>query len=177
MADENIDAPVVESTDPVESSGDEGKEPKSAPWTAEDFDAEKAWTLVTNLRAEVADLKAKSGNAETLTQENATAKAQIATLEADLAAERQKVTELSAQVEGITSDRTKEKLLIERGLDSSLLEMLVGDDEAAWTAKADKLAELQGNSKPPVNDFQKNVNAPPTERARLAAAAHNFFNS
>lgn len=103
MADDPTSTPAPQSgpdgasTAPEQSSPPAGKEP-----TFEgDFDAEKAARLVANLRAEVAELKAKKSapEAKPAEEENPLA-ARLAALEADLKAER--LTAARATVAGDT---------------------------------------------------------------------------
>lgn len=101
-------------------------EPRQAPWGA-DFDAEKAWKLVQNLRAEVKDLKAQI---------------------VDLGDAKKRVSELEdelSQTHAQLQVRDKEKLLAERGLPLNLIGALTGDTSDDWTEMADMLHALVGS--------------------------------
>ena len=105
------------------------------PW-GDDFDAEKAWRLIVNLRSDVAGLKTDRDDARTALQaredaeksdaEKAVARAERA--EADLKEERRK---------GLVSAAA-----LKHNLPDDVLEFLTGDDAEAIEAKAARLGAL-----------------------------------
>lgn len=119
------------------------------PWGDDtEFDAEKAWTLIQNLRGDNERLKS---SAATVAEERDSALAEVK-------AHAGKVEELQATVQ-LTDDsvkakeqeyaslnvlRSKENLLIDAGLPRKYAAQVIGDDEAAWNDSVNALAELRG---------------------------------
>ncbi|PWH05200.1 hypothetical protein DEO23_14055 [Brachybacterium endophyticum] len=148
------------------------------PWgDDENFDAEKAWTLIQNLRGDVDRLKADKTS---LTQER-----DDAVKDRDESAK--KVEELQATVQ-LTDDtvkskeqeyaelstiRTKENLLIDAGLPRKYAPQVVGDDEEAWKSSVQSLAELRGEA-PQERRLDPAQAADPAEPS-ADAAAREFF--
>lgn len=120
-------------------------------WDGE-FDADRARNTITALRDEIKELKAarhaaeaerdnavKTAAAKNSEMDELRATLQLATDEAEAA--RKDHAELATL-------RTKEQLLAARGLDTKYVGNITGDDEDAWTASADALAELRGSAEP-----------------------------
>ena len=111
---------------------------EAPPW-GDDFDAEKAWRLIVNLRTDVSGLKTDRDDARTALQaredaeksesEKAVARAERA--EADLKDERRK---------GLVSAAA-----LKHNLPDDVLEFLTGDDAEAIEAKAARLGALGGS--------------------------------
>lgn len=121
------------------------------PW-GDDFDAARAWTLVVNLRAEVADEKeahaATKAERDTLAEEKTAA--ETAAQEATTAREAAEEATRTA-----SRDLWIERAVRKHGLDDDLVEFLTGDDEEAILAKAERLA---GRNKPGKKD-EENADA------------------
>ena len=153
------------------------------PWTDETFDAERAWTLVENLRSEVATYK----------QSLADEKQKSASYE-HVVAERD---QLKATVDAQAADLVKagkEQILRDRGIPTNLISALTGDSEDQWVEMADMLKSLKGEgkstgiegeppagesgeNKPPVppDPFQQASNPGATEEAKRLAVAKQIF--
>lgn len=117
-------------------------EDSQKPWEDGEFDAEKAWTLIQNLRGDIRTLKADK---EQLTAERDTAQAEstqrqtrIEQLEAEAIAANDTIAEKDKDLTDLQTLRAKENLLIEEGLPRSLAENIPGDDEEAWKAQIEK---------------------------------------
>ena len=146
----------------------EGKGKPAAPWDGETFDADRAAVLVANLRAENKDLREKAKKAES---------DRITELETALA-------ERDAQLASARNERTKETLLVERGLPLNLIGALAGEDERAWEEMADMLKALKvegvsvGSEKVVPDPVQSAVGATAGgDAARLALANQLFSGS
>lgn len=127
------------------------------PWGSdEDFNPEKAWKLIQNLRASEASLKSQ----------NADLSAKVAEREDADKTETQKLADRAARAEKLAAD-TRRELLIERigrkhSLPEDAVEFLTGDTEEEIEARATKLAKLHGTTndsttdgngeKPPADD-------------------------
>lgn len=119
------------------------EEPKPAPpWGSdEDFNPDKAWTLIQNLRSEAASMKAASKElrekVDTLTADLKTATSQR---DEALAASTQAAELLARE----TAGRTKDRLLTAAGLDASTYApMLTGQDEEEWDEQVKNLVALR----------------------------------
>lgn len=146
----------------------EGEGKPAAPWDGETFDADRAAVLVANLRAENKDLREKAKKAES---------DRITELEKALA-------ERDAQLASARNERTKETLLVERGLPLNLIGALAGEDERAWEEMADMLKALKvegvsvGSEKVVPDPVQSAVGATAGgDAARLALANQLFSGS
>lgn len=120
------------------------------PWEDGEFDAEKAWTLIVNLRGDVDRLKADK---QSITQERddaAKARDESAKAVEELQATVQLTDDAVKAKEGefseLTTLRTKENLLIDAGLPRKYAPQVVGDDEEAWTTSVQNLKELRGET-------------------------------
>lgn len=146
-------------------------EDKKAPWSEEDFDAERAWTLVQNLREENRDLKAQMSDFHAI-------KAEVESLKTVVAQKDEALAEKTAELVQVSSRATKERLLAERGLPSNILGALSGETEDEWTQMADMLKSLAGSgenkgfSPDPV---QSEAKAQPSGDAARLALAHKVF--
>lgn len=127
-------------------------EEQNTPWSGdEDFDAEKAKTLVKNLREDIAKLKADK---QTLANERDSALADVETAEAEFGTLKTQYDELQAnfdaqvnEVNNLSSLRTKENMLIEAGLPRDYTKFVIGDTEDEWSEAVKNLIELRGESK------------------------------
>ena len=115
---------------------------KAAPWTVDDFDAEKAWKLVENLRGDVEKYKARANETNTQVEELSAALAEMKT-RAEQAEVR--ASEAETQLAATQQHSSKLRLLSERGLPENLIGALTGDDEKTWTEMADMLLALKGS--------------------------------
>lgn len=163
-------------TDSTNTGTQQGSE---RPWTAETFDAERAWNLVENLRGELATVKQALADEKTRTAELATVVSERDSLKATVEAQAKDLVTAS-----------KEKILRDRGLPTNLIATLQGDDERAWTEIADMLKSLKGTgggepgSKPSGSEtppapqpdpFQQANNPGLTEDAQRMAIAKQVF--
>ena len=115
---------------------------KGAPWTAEDFDAEKAWKLVENLRGDVEKYKTRAQETNMQVEELSAA---IAELKSRAEQAEARAGEAETQLVSAQQHSTKQRLLNERGLPENLIGALTGDNEKAWTEMADMLLALKGS--------------------------------
>lgn len=156
------------------------------PWGDEaNFDASRAWTLITNLRTENGQLKEER---DTRTTER----------DAAIADRDQKVTELTGQVDELqatvqlTDDAVKQHetdlasahgtiakqtLLSDAGLPLRYTANITGADEAEWKNSVTALAELKNLSVAERRPDPAQVAPPNDGRSERDAAADEFFNS
>lgn len=119
------------------------------PWEreGETFDAERAKTLLLNLRAEKenyqAKLTAKTSELESLTTERDELKTQLETAQATAKELQEQVQQAAGELAALTLLRTKEQVLTRKGLPTDLADLLTGDDEEVLEAAADRLANLR----------------------------------
>lgn len=118
------------------------------------FDAERAKTLILNLRAEKEELKAKlkvkaEELAEALTAKDA-AQLELETAKTAATELEQKLTQTTGELTAANLLRTKERILTEKGLPADMADFLTGEDDEALAAAADRLAALRptGEGKP-----------------------------
>lgn len=153
-------------------------EDQQKPWGDDsEFDAEKAWTLIQNLR----------GDNERLKQANTSVTEERDGALAEVKAHAGKVDELQATVQ-LTDDsvkakeqefselsvlRSKENLLIDAGLPRKYAAQVIGDDEAAWSESVNALSELRGAGSQERRPDPAQV-AEPAEPSADAVAAQFF---
>jgi len=137
-------------TDKTEPTADESK--STPPW-GDNFDAERAWTLIENLRAEKATIKA----------ERDTFKTERDTAQRELQASTTGSEDADAKVKDAIERATKaeKELYVERALRkfpdiAEYAEFISGDDEESILAKAEKLASI-GKPKEPEADKDADV--------------------
>lgn len=144
---------------------------QTPPWgTDEEFNPERAWALIQNLRGEIAQHK----------QAAATARQQAESLTSQvqsLVAERDKaLADSQAATESLTVEKTarvKERLLAAAGLDAErFASMLTGSDESAWADQVQALAALRGEKVPKPDPAQSATTPAVDDRAALA---HQVF--
>lgn len=115
---------------------------QTPPWGSdEDFNPEKAWNLITNLRDEVGTLK--TARQEALDQVSAR-DASIEELRATVQLTDDSVKQYQDELNGLKVTRAKEDLLEQGGLPRSLSRYVIGEDEEAWKASVEDLASLRG---------------------------------
>lgn len=112
------------------------------PWEDGEFDAEKAWTLIQNLRGDVKALKADKeqliSERDTAQAESAQRQTKIDEMQATVQLADDTIAEKDKDLNGLKTLRAKENLLIDEGLPRSLAENIPGDDEEAWAAQIEK---------------------------------------
>lgn len=153
------------------------------PWdkNGEEFDAEKAWNLIQNLRAEKQELQTK--NSALVDERDAIAKQRD---EYSTAVEEQKATlqlanddlaERQRSYEQLESLRTKENLLVEKGLPRDLASFIPDGDETDMTSVVEKFASLRQteNASAPPNPAQVAEPAPDPD-AEAAAFFEGLMN-
>ena len=112
------------------------------PWgDDENFDADKAWTLIQNLRAERDQAKA---DRDALTRERDTLAARTSDLEAAAQSKDAALAEKDRELLAANTLRAKENLLVDAGLPRDLASNVVGDDEEAWKNDVQRFAALRG---------------------------------
>lgn len=120
------------------------------PWEreGETFDADRAKTLLLNLRAEKenyqAKLAAKTSELEALTSERDELKSQLETAQATIKELEEQAQQAAGELSALTLLRTKEQVLTRKGLPTDLADLLTGEDEEVLEAAADRLAGLRG---------------------------------
>jgi dsDNA-specific endonuclease/ATPase MutS2 len=116
---------------------------QTPPW-GDDFNAEKAWTLIQNLRA---DKTALSDKVETLTTDLATAQETAQAAEtAKTEAEQRLTAEITAandKAAAAARDLHVERVRSKYEIDDDLLEFLTGDTEEEIEAKAKRLGSAK----------------------------------
>ncbi|WP_237242540.1 capsid assembly scaffolding protein Gp46 family protein [Rothia nasimurium] len=122
------------------------------PWEreGETFDAERAKTLLLNLRAEKenyqAKLTAKTSELEALTSERDELKTQLETAQATTKELEEQAQQAAGELSALNLLRTKEQILTRKGLPTDLADLLTGDDEEVLEVAADRLANLRGSN-------------------------------
>ncbi|QXO14540.1 scaffolding protein [Arthrobacter phage Kaylissa] len=134
----------TENQNPAPADKQEGDK---APW-GDDFDAERAWKLVQNLRTEVATLKT----------ENGTMKTKLQASEDEGKTELQKLQERLAAAEQTAKEKERElslaKVLRKHPELEEFADLLTGDTEEELAAKAERLAAI-GKGKKDEDDADK----------------------
>jgi len=117
--------------------------PTTPPW-GDDFDAEKAWTLVQNLRGDKEKLQTEKDGltSELATERQARETAETKLTEAD---PEGKLTAAEARAKTAEASLWTERALRKHSIDEDLVDFLTGDTEEEILAKAERLA---GRSKP-----------------------------
>lgn len=121
------------------------------PWekNGEEFDAEKAWTLIQNLRSEKSELQSKLqtvaderdsafGEREKVSTEVEQLKANLQLMEDDLSAKDKDISKIQTL-------RTKENALIERGLPRHLAQYIPDGDEEQITSAIEDFTSIRGH--------------------------------
>ena len=124
------------------------QKPSTPPW-GDDFDAEKAWTLVQNLRTDKATLQTKLGEVEK-ERDDATAAAQAAEAEKTTAVE-----DAEKAVRELNVERVKAK----HELPDELLEFLTGKTPEEIEAQAERLSKI-GKAAAPAEPKEPEPKAP-----------------
>jgi seryl-tRNA synthetase len=130
-------------TEAQTNEADKGTKPEgSNPW-GDDFDAEKAWKLVQNLRGEVADLKAAKSTVE---QERDALKKAKDDAADEGKTELQKLQDRLEQIEKDSKakdrDLALQKVLRKHPELEEYADLLTGDNEEELAAKAERLAKI-----------------------------------
>lgn len=121
------------------------------PWGSdEDFNPEKAWGLIQNLRSEKLDLRAKltelnsehSTTLSTLSERDAS----IEELKANLELSEEAAKQAEAEHQQLAALRTKENLLAEAGIPASYAGNVTGETEDDWAESVAQLAQLTANA-------------------------------
>lgn len=122
------------------------------PWGSdEDFNPEKAWNLIQNLRSEKADLQNKmttlnnehSATLSTLSERDAS----IEELQANLEISEEAAKQAEADHQQLAALRTKENLLIKAGIPASYAGNVTGETEDDWAESVAQLAQLTSGAK------------------------------
>jgi len=128
----------AQNTDATKDSKPEGENP----W-GDDFDAEKAWRLVQNLRAEVAGLKTERDDLKT-ERDNLKVEKDAAADEGK--SELQKLQDRLAEIEKTAKDREREvalqKVLRKHPELEDFSDLLSGETEDELMSKAERLAKI-----------------------------------
>lgn len=142
MADGQTDAPADDGTPAGDDKGtptpkptDEGKRPK---WDGE-FDADRAASLVANLRTEKEDLATKVKALE----------AQIAEKGGTEQTLQERLEAMEARLQNADRELLVSKIAKAHSIPEDLLDLLTGKDEASLTAQAERLAAY---AKKPADD-------------------------
>lgn len=121
------------------------------PWgDEENFDADRAWTLIQNLRAEKEELRTRhTAELEEKVQELDTLNKELATAREDLEAAQGGIETRDGEISTLKSDLgareaviTKQRLLNEEKIPLEYVENVTGDDEEAWKASVKRLSSL-----------------------------------
>ena len=122
------------------------------PWGSdEDFNPEKAWSLIQNLRSEKTELQNKmttlnnehSATLSTLSERDAS----IEELQASLELSEEAAKQAEAEHQQLAALRTKENLLTNAGIPASYAGNVTGDTEDDWAESVAQLAQLTANAK------------------------------
>lgn len=127
------------------------------PWGSdEDFNPEKAWNLIQNLKSDKAGLQSrldtvtteKDGEIATLTQQLTEKTNSLTDAEGKITTLEATVSDTEGKLSKAETLTTKQQLLSDAGLPLKYAPQVVGDDEAAWKASVSSLQELKGTSTP-----------------------------
>lgn len=143
------------------------------PWGSdEDFNPEKAWNLITNLRDEVGSLKTARQEALDQVSER---EASIEELKATVQLTDDSVKQYQDELNGLKTTRAKEELLEQGGLPRNLSRYVIGEDEEAWKASVEELATLRGKPahQPDPSQSDGATPAPPSRDEQ----ARSFFDN
>ncbi|WAB10782.1 scaffolding protein [Arthrobacter phage Tuck] len=136
-------------------TADAKPEGEKAPW-GDDFDAERAWKLVQNLRSEVATLKTENGSM----------KAKLQASEDEGKTELQKLQDRLAAAEATAKEKERElslaKVLRKHPELEEFADLLTGDTEEELAAKAERLAAIGKGKAKDEDDAQKGDDKPDT---------------
>lgn len=152
---------------------------EQAPWekNGEEFDAEKAWNLIQNLRTEKQELQTKNSalleERETIAKERDEYSTTVDEQKATLQLAHEDLAERQKNYEQLETLRTKENLLIGRGLPREFASYIPDGDEETMTSAVEKFASLRGTegASAPPNPAQV---AEPAVDERQALADHVF---
>lgn len=132
-----------------------------APWTREDFDAERAWRLVEKLRGDLSDAKTERDTLRSERQEREDAeKTETERLSGRLTDAEQKLADAQRAV-------YVERALRKHSIPEDLVEFLTGSTEEEITAKAERLAAL-GSGRKPEEDAAKGTQPDPSGKPKPA---------
>lgn len=157
------------------------------PWGSdEDFNPERAWNLIQNLRNEKETLKSQH---ETRVEE---LEKQIETQNSDLTEKNSSLEDAQKRIDSLESESkekdgtiaekdaliVKHQLLSKAGIPLNYAAQVTGDDEDAWKASVKSLEELRGSSgvqrtPDPVQAADSTRDTPPAETEE--EQARNFF--
>lgn len=132
------------------------------PWgDEENFDADRAWTLIQNLRAEKEDLRVRfTADLEERDRRIAEKEQEISQTASSISDFQDKISSLEKDLETRTTELgnargdlgardamiTKQRLLNEAGIPLDYVDNVTGDDEEAWTASVERLQSLAQTS-------------------------------
>lgn len=135
----------------TEQSGSASGEAKP-PWgDEENFDAQRAWDLIQNLRNE------KRGLQDRLSTDLATKDQEITNLndkvtglqqlESTIQEKDASISDLTGKLGGAEATIQKQELLAAAGIPLTYVDNVVGEDKEAWTASVEQLKALRGESR------------------------------
>lgn len=148
----------TENQNPAPADKQEGEK---APW-GDDFDAERAWKLVQNLRAERDALKTERDGLKT---ERDTLKSEKDSVANEGKSELQKLQDRLEQIEAASKakdrDLALQKVLRKHPDLEEFADLLTGDTEEELAAKAERLSAI-GKAKAPAEGEEKDGEKPDT---------------
>nr|WP_294163752.1 hypothetical protein [uncultured Corynebacterium sp.] len=121
------------------------------PWGSDDdFNPEKAWSLIQNLRSEKTELQNKmttlnnehSATLSTLSERDTS----IEELKASLELSEEAAKQAEAEHQQLAALRTKEHLLANAGIPASYAGNVTGETEDDWAESVAQLAQLNANA-------------------------------
>lgn len=123
-----------------------GDSVNTPPWgSAEDFNPEKAWSLIQNLRSDLDSAKAARASASTEAEAKA---AELEKVRAEhdefVKSAEASIAERAAEVEKINTLRSKELMLADAGLPRDYVDMVHGDSEDDIKTSVQRLSALRG---------------------------------
>jgi hypothetical protein len=149
-------------TDPQDGDGNDGVNNSAAagglddaPWTAEDFDAKRAWDLLTKTRGDLSKTKAERDEFKSKHDEAETAKL------SDLQRTEKERDDSRTEATSLQLENARLKALIQHDLDEDDLEFIGGSTAEEIATRAAKYAERH---KAAGNNDTKGI--PPTNRPR-----------
>ncbi|MGO4251234.1 hypothetical protein AB4Y81_03115 [Paenarthrobacter sp. TAF1] len=156
----------AQNTDATKDSKPEGENP----W-GDDFDAEKAWRLVQNLRAEVTGLKTERDDLKT---ERDNLKVEKDASDSEGKTEIQKLTDRLAELEKTAKEKDRDvalqKVLRKHPELEEFSDLLTGETEDELMSKAERLAKIgkpADGDNPADKDGEKPAELPGTPKPNL----------
>lgn len=131
-----------------QSTEDSTADSPTPPWGKdEDFDPERAWNLIQNLRSDKETLQSRlDSEVPPKDSEIASLTNAVAERDSKIADNETAINDLRTENAGLSATVTKQQLLADHGLPLKLVKNVVGNDADEWKTSVEDLKELRGTS-------------------------------